>query len=854
MKKNYFAVYIFALALSIVFSFTDAFGAVIHVPADQPTIQAGIDAAEIGDTILVADGTYTGDGNIEINFKGKAITVQSEKGPESTIIDCNQLGRAFFFYNQENEDSVLSGFTIKNGLVSDYGGAIFCYYYSSPTIINCIIKDNSSYYGGAIYCLVYASPTIKNCTILNNSSTQGAAIHCYYYSSPVIMDSILWDNTPAQIFAEYESYPVIINSNIEGSYTGEGNISTEPEFSVPDFSATPLSGGAPLTVNFSDLSTGFITDWEWNFGDGTVSTEQNPNHTYSALGTYTVSLNVMGLGAAKTEIKTEYITVQETQPPSADFTADTLTGIAPAEINFADQSSGDIDIWEWDFGDGTTSTEQHPAHIYESPGTYTVSLSVSGAGGSDSNTKIDFITVQTPPPVADFTTESTSGTAPLTVNFSDTSAGESDSWTWDFGDGIFSTEQNPSHSYTDSGIYTVILTVSGPGGSNSITKTDYITVQASSGDDGTNDGGIDNGSNDDANDDADDNGDDGIYESCFASHVVSYTPGQRKDGKNLTSNRKNPEKALGEPEKTNNVNFVSLGFGGELVLEFDNTIMNRVDGPDIKVTETSYGNPACSKYPEMVHVYVSSDGTEWTDLGTGCQDSEFELGELNSAKYVKLVDESNPRKFNKSADGFDVDGVEALACGSSAAETPSLYEGTIGTEFTINGSDFGTKKPLVFVEYANKAGKLRRKVVKILEWNSTKIECRWTKKMAPGTYNLFVKTAGKKRHKIEVGTFTIKEAEIAGISANKASKGDIVKITGKFFGNKFLKVLFEYSSSKNGKNRKEHLKIIGKNLEWNPRSNESALEFRIPKIKQSPVNGTLKLKNGISEITIIEGL
>jgi hypothetical protein len=91
---------------------TSTFAVIKNVPSVYLTIQAGIDAAGTGDTVLVEDGTYTGPGNRDIDFKGKAITVQSENGPASTIIDCQGLGRGFYFHNNEGKGSVLAGFTI----------------------------------------------------------------------------------------------------------------------------------------------------------------------------------------------------------------------------------------------------------------------------------------------------------------------------------------------------------------------------------------------------------------------------------------------------------------------------------------------------------------------------------------------------------------------------------------------------------------------------------------------------------------------------------------------------------------------------------------------------------------------
>lgn len=112
------------------------------VPSQYSTIQSGIDAAEDGDSVLVADGTYSGEGNIDIYFFGKAITVLSENGAEYCTIDCDSAGRAFIFNNSEDTMSVVQGFTITGGL-NCYGGAIYCFS-ASPKIVDCIFYDNRS--------------------------------------------------------------------------------------------------------------------------------------------------------------------------------------------------------------------------------------------------------------------------------------------------------------------------------------------------------------------------------------------------------------------------------------------------------------------------------------------------------------------------------------------------------------------------------------------------------------------------------------------------------------------------------------------------------------------------------------
>jgi PKD repeat protein len=244
---------------------------------------------------------------------------------------------------------------------------------------------------------------------------------------------------------------------------------------VANFSSNVTGGSRPLTVNFTDGSTGSVTSWSWNFGDGGTSTQQNPSHIYTSTGTFTVTLTVTGPGGTDAETKTGYITCSEALP-SADFTGTPTTGYRPLTVQFTDSSTGSITGRSWTFGDGGTSTQQNPSHTYNSTGTYTVSLTVTGPGGSDTETKTGYIVVTEAVPVANFSGTPTSGNKPLTVNFTDGSTGSITSWSWTFGDGGTSTQQNPSHTYNSTGTFTVALTVTGPGGTNTKTVNNYITV------------------------------------------------------------------------------------------------------------------------------------------------------------------------------------------------------------------------------------------------------------------------------------------------------------------------------------------------------------------------------------------
>ncbi len=165
----------------------------IYVPDSFPTIQAAIAAAANGDSVVVRDGTYTGAGNINLDFHGKAITVKSEHGPAHCIIDCGRSGNAFDLHSRETPASVISGFTIINGDIYGRGGAIQCED-ASPTITHCILSGNRAVEGGGIYCKE-SSPHISHCTIVGNSAYYGGGgIYCYFHSSPLVKDCIIVDN------------------------------------------------------------------------------------------------------------------------------------------------------------------------------------------------------------------------------------------------------------------------------------------------------------------------------------------------------------------------------------------------------------------------------------------------------------------------------------------------------------------------------------------------------------------------------------------------------------------------------------------------------------------------------------
>jgi PKD repeat protein len=291
---------------------------------------------------------------------------------------------------------------------------------------------------------------------------------------------------PSHTYATAGSYTVALTAaNAGGSNTRTSasyiTVTAPVVAPVAAFAGTPATGTAPLPVSFTDQSTNTPTSWSWDFGDGTTGTTQNPGHTYATAGSYTVALTAANTGGSNTRTSAAYITVAAPVPaPVAAFVGTPTSGTVPLPVSFTDQSTNTPTSWSWDLGDGTTVTAQHPVHTYATAGTYTVALTATNAGGSNTKTNNAYVTVTAlvAVPLAAFTAAPRSGVAPLSVSFTDQSTNAPTSWSWTFGDGGTATTQNPGHSYATAGTYTVTLTAANAAGSNTITSDAYVTVTA----------------------------------------------------------------------------------------------------------------------------------------------------------------------------------------------------------------------------------------------------------------------------------------------------------------------------------------------------------------------------------------
>jgi PKD repeat protein len=320
--------------------------------------------------------------------------------------------------------------------------------------------------------LTSSSTSTQQKVTLSWTRAQGPTV--YIYRNGLVFQSTVNDGKdvvtknasgPATyIFKVCEAATAICSNPATATFNG----GAAPDNALPNAVFTPTCTGG--SCRFADGSTdpdGTVSSWGWNFGDGTSSTQRNPSHTFSSAGTYQVRLTVTddrgGQGTT-----TKQVTADD--PPNSPPTADLTWSCTGLDCSFTDASSdtdGSVTAWAWNFGDDNTSDVANPSHTYVAEGVYTVSLTVIDDEGSPSSPVSKQVTVRLPgsnlDPVANFT----SACSNLTCNFTDQSTDEDGSvmsWNWDFGDGVTSTAQNPSRTYTSANTYNVTLTVTDDAG------------------------------------------------------------------------------------------------------------------------------------------------------------------------------------------------------------------------------------------------------------------------------------------------------------------------------------------------------------------------------------------------------
>lgn len=243
------------------------------------------------------------------------------------------------------------------------------------------------------------------------------------------------------------------------------------EANYPAFGATQTSGCLPHTVEFMDMSDSTMT-YMWTFEGGTpaTSTDANPVVEYSTSGIFNVTLEaISNTGNTYTIERPNYVNIG--MSPTAAFNANVIGG----DVNFTNSSMGD-GTYSWEFGDGETSDEENPGHSYNAAGVYTVVLTMTNdCGTSTIEQEVEIIAVA---PTASFSVNEMEGCTPFVVEFSDQSSGSPDTWEWSFigGDPAISTDQNPTVTYNNPGIWAVELKVTNAAGESTFQETSLITV------------------------------------------------------------------------------------------------------------------------------------------------------------------------------------------------------------------------------------------------------------------------------------------------------------------------------------------------------------------------------------------
>lgn len=286
---------------------------------------------------------------------------------------------------------------------------------------------------------------------------------------------------PGVIYVNPGTYTVSLTVSDGANTTTETKTAYITVFADPvaDFSVTPVTGCAPLTVSTTDLSVpgdGAINNWTWDFGDGTVSTNTAPDHTYLNSGMYDVSLTVTDVnGCSGSKLVPDLVTVGAPPQVNVSMTPPTVCQL-PYVASFSSSVTGSGNYsYEWDFGDGGSSTQANPSHGYASPGTYTVTLITTDAAGcADTTTLPD--PVQVAFPSANFAVADTVVCVGENLQLSNLSTGAVD-FQWNFGDGTVFNGPQPSFSYNAAGSYSIrLIATNAQGCADTLLRTAYVTV------------------------------------------------------------------------------------------------------------------------------------------------------------------------------------------------------------------------------------------------------------------------------------------------------------------------------------------------------------------------------------------
>ncbi len=321
--------------------------------------------------------------------------------------------------------------------------------------------------------------------IVPDSACPGQLINFINSSNPLPLSNT-WDfgdnsqsaaYNPVKTYTNLGTYPVKLVNHYSNCTDSVNKTITISDIVSPDFTGTNTGGcKAPHSTSFQNNTAGAVS-WVWNFGDGTSSTQQNPTHVYTANGQYDVTLTVRTAGGCEGSItKTNFVKIF---PGSVSVTNIPKGGCIPLSFTpiMSTNSPDPVVSYAWDFGDGGTSTLASPTHVYSGSGIYNLGLTVTTSGGCTLSVNYPGgVRSGIAPTMIDFSAASTNPCTAAMTQFTSTSDGTANGWLWDFGDGGVSTQQNPIHSFADTGTFTIKLTAMNNGCGTTVVKTNYITV------------------------------------------------------------------------------------------------------------------------------------------------------------------------------------------------------------------------------------------------------------------------------------------------------------------------------------------------------------------------------------------
>lgn len=294
--------------------------------------------------------------------------------------------------------------------------------------------------------------------------------------------------SPTHVFSQGGTYAVslTVTDEVTGAASAPATIEVKvasDDAPVAAASATPQQGIAPLNVSLRGTVVGGNEPYtfSWNFGDGSdPATSQNPSHEYTSPGTYTALFTVTDADG-DSDTAMVVINAQSNAVPQIDIGASPSTGLAPLSVQFDPRAmGGDLPLsYEWDFGDGDTSTQSGPSHVFQMPGTYTVSLRVTDGNGDQATDSTQIVVNGDDVPAVMASATPTQGLAPLQVQFTSNAMGGNGALTyaWSFGDGSSDTGRNVQYTYPTAGQFTATVTVTDADGD---VATDTVTIDVGS--------------------------------------------------------------------------------------------------------------------------------------------------------------------------------------------------------------------------------------------------------------------------------------------------------------------------------------------------------------------------------------